>query len=669
MPRIPDLILDSVSDPLNVAAAPFVLGDLKFTPAEKVADLVTSPGFDGGALRTRPDNTFAYIEGIICVANAETASAAVTKLREVSSRLDECELTDGGLPVKWAPDSLTANATTWYALLGQLVELPMESAWYAGCPIATFRLTCEPFGVGAWQNDVATVTGTAPILAVEIPNVLGDVDAEGKLVITDGATKDRHHYEWGLEWQNYNPASPGDYILSDGDITRTGYLGSSGTEAGSYSTNTTEGSVYTTPATFCAILAQPHTGPKLVKIRCLSSAPAGAVQIRLAWQVGDGYYVYNDWVETIGTGVWMELDLGYIDIPVASGGTQSWSGLIQAYADETRSLVVDYVEVIPVERYGKAQSPGALQVADSFTLLSDFTTESGGLSGDSLLIGGTWSAGSGDADTFSVAGGVANRTALNDSFAGAGIPRRELATTAPGDNVTVRTEFSWTAPPASGSSGGYLGVIARYVNTSNYLIGALYFGITTAVLQINLRDVGVDETLAASSLFPMPPAGTIVSLALSVNQQGLVSLTWEIDGVENQITGSDPDLVAGGSHASGQAGIVDYWASATASTRTFYIFSVSESIETGGGPVVSSGRTAILTHERAERYDSAGTVLGRVPVYRGGRVWIPPAGERGRTSRLLSKLRANDVDAFADDDVNDSHTVTVSYRPRYRFPN
>jgi hypothetical protein len=89
---------------------------------------------------------------------------------------------------------------------------------------------------------------------------------------------------------------------------------------------------------------------------------------------GDGDYTRNDPVTIDWGDRWGEIDLGLITIPEATSGTQSWTGVVEAWADATDDFTLDYLLLVPVEAgYGKATatysySPGVIVARDSFTV-------------------------------------------------------------------------------------------------------------------------------------------------------------------------------------------------------------------------------------------------------------------------------------------------------------
>jgi hypothetical protein len=85
--------------------------------------------------------------------------------------------------------------------------------------------------------------------------------------------------------------------------------------------------------------------------------------------------------------------------------------------------------------------------------------------------------------------------------------------------------------------------------------------------------------------------------------------------------------------------------------------------------VCESGQTFEVNHEDAVKADSTGAHWGPVPLYRGGRFYIPPAGEAGNVTRIAARMRRNDIaGGEADENVTDQQTLEVLVRERFLLP-
>src|SRR4029079_15250408 len=134
---------------------------------------------------------------------------------------------------------------TFKVLSGEITGLPVsmdgdDAGWFKNSPVLEVTLTCQPFGYGTETVGSGTSSAT-PFVTVTLASVLGDVPAEGRLIVTDAATQARRYMEWGLENRYYDPATS---LLVDSDsMTVTGTGGSQTTTSGAYDPNATGNNV------------------------------------------------------------------------------------------------------------------------------------------------------------------------------------------------------------------------------------------------------------------------------------------------------------------------------------------------------------------------------------------------------------------------------------------
>lgn len=492
-----------------------------------------------------------------------------------------------------------------------------------------------------------------------LTDVPGDVPAEARLVVTDNASQDRWHVEWGAQTGSAAEVAK-DLLLSQPDLTNTGFSGTSTTRSGSYSTNVYRGTLTNSAfITVCGTGAKTNIGTYRVRAR-VYAAGTGSYSVRLAWRDGDGPLTRNA-INYALDDQWTDLDLGTINISEAPSGTQSWQGRIEAKSQTVGdTLDVDIIYLIPTSAgYGLARRPIAVPALTSVTARSEFTTESGAITGDSLSVGGTW-AGAGDADDFSASGGVCTRTAVSDTATGIGSGR---LVTASGTSAMTNTFASLDLKTSNAGASGAQGLLLRYVDSSNFLSVVATWG-SSSFVTVRKTIAGTDTQLAG--FLPVglgtPAADTTYTLQVVVDAGGRV-LVW-ISGTFQGST-SDSTLATGGTLDDGKVGMVDWHPVATAATRTYDNFTVSP-VEPDA--VIFAGRTAEFRHNTAIRQNSAGTIYGSMPLYRGSRFFIPPSGDDGLQTRVVVKARRNDVEDAQDNVINDSTTVQVYYRPRYLTP-
>lgn len=654
-------------NPIDVTWGPFMFAGLDYRPARKRIDLLTSEDADGGLPVGEANVDNMHMALRLRIADDSSMDAALDQLRRLQQKIDDAaKRAPDGLYCAWRPQG-ASERSYFYVLEGEIAEIPQEMSgadvgWYHKSPIIVVTLICKPFFYGDWSTPV-TASGTAPVLSVELADVGGDVDAEGELTVTDTASQNRAHYEWGLEQYGYNPASPSSIILNlASGLTVTGYGGTSSTESGSYSTNTVEGTARSsTGEAVCGTTGQAHVGSKRIKARVKGST--AAVCFRLRWRVGDGQYATGDWAYTPQPTAFCEVDLGTVSINAPKSGTHKFEAVIEVadVDDGLGTYVIDYVEVLPAERSSKIRVPQPEPLLTVVKAQDNFGATSGALAGDTATLGGTWAhiGGVSDAVDFTETAAPDNsviRTELNDNSTDHRYGRINLlgSTTYSTGRASVAT-YSNLDDNFSARRGTVLGV-----DSGNMLFAILNPSTAGIVNVVVWKIVG----------------GTLSLIGASANLPGLISRqrtvaierdtggVWRayVDGVMI-LGGVDSDVAA---MSAFKPGILDYKVGTVPETRTYFDFL----FQTASSPnaVCYSGRSLIVTHDRAERYDASGVYTAEPPQVRGSRLLIPPAGDQGKTTRLVSKLRRYDVDTQPDSAIADAHGISVRYRPRYRAP-
>jgi hypothetical protein len=293
-----------------------------------------------------------------------------------------------------------------------------------------------------------------------------------------------------------------------------------------------------------------------------------------------------------------------------------------------------------------------LPAPTSFAAYSEFTTESGAITGDSLSIGGTWQ-GAGDADDFTVVSAVARRTAVSDA-GGMQNGRLVVATTPVLTDVAARLDLT---SPGSGDNGSQ-GLLLRYVDTSNFLSAQIRNG----DLWLGKRVAGVDTTIATNTNLPFPTNnGDWLTLLVVVSASGTVRVWAGSQGsaLGVVLTGADSTLATGGALDDGKVGMIDHWPAATAKTREYdnfaaWVAEVDVALDT----------TAELRTDGYWRQSSAG-MSPAVPL--GDLPRMPLGGIEGRDVEVLIKPSEGNLDDLPDSG-RDAPSVRIAYRPSWLFP-
>lgn len=646
------LVLDST---LDLNGSGLTLESLSIPPPPKRPEWADGADVDGAALIRDPLFSNREITVKVRVGPLATMDLALASLAAISKKLEETEQWPDGLPLTWTPATSTSTIT-FYVLSGAVDGLPVEltgedAGWFVRSPVVTLKLTCKPFGYGT-EVVLSGVSGSGPFVTVTVPSVPGDVPAEGRLVVTDTSAQSRRYVEWGLEQRYYNSATS---LAVDSDaMVTTGFGGTQTTRTGAVDADATGNNVIRVAAlqptvtAVCGLGNLAHVGTFRVKCRVWASA-AGA-KVRLSWKDGDGPLRSNAYATPPAVGVFSETDLGIVTIRPTPLGTQQWTGQIEALTTVSGvSIDIDQITLVPVgEGYGRArgqviQQVGALVAADDFA-------GSGALNARSAPVGGSW-ASTGSTTDFAVGSGKLSRATTSDAS-----PRIAVLGSSMTGGVQVAGDLDGSTYSGPGPR---VGLIARYVDASNYLL--VYADSNTIdpfqILTLQKVVAGVSTVLASGTQF-VPPA----TVTLIVGADGTWTLLSSTYGTSQ--SGNDPVLATGGALAGGKVGVYDYNSTASARTRIVDNFAAS-SIPPSPPALYASRAVEFRSDGTAIRQDPTGAYYGPVPAYRGSRFVIPPAGDKNRTSRILVKADRNDLETAADEPLGDGITVQVRYTPRY----
>jgi hypothetical protein len=607
-----------------------------------------------------------------------TMDLALDQIGAIRDKLRKASLTESGIAMTWAPAAST-RTVTFDVLAGEIEGMPItwngeDAGWFQRRPVVTVKFTAKPYWRGS-EYLTSTASSSTPLVTLEVANVPGDIPALGRLIVTDTATQNRRHLEWGLEGQYYNAATS---LLIDSDsMTVSGFAGAQAS-GGGYDPNATGNNViratlYSTPLTVCSTGDQSHVGRFRVKARVSPSATP--VAVRLAWQVGDGPWSRNPWATLEDATGFHERDLGMIHVPPVTAGTQRWRGQIEAYSTTDGTTVdVDYLVLMPVDAgYGKARATytataGVLNGYDRFKA----TTAGNALNTRSAPVGGAWAT-SGATTDFVFSDGVTlgpddvesvqRETTADTAFGRFGLLS---ATTYTDTEVGVAATYDEITGSANGDL--VMGVVSRYVNATNFLRTGLYYDNTARVFKFETRLIAASATVLLKSqdvqgsrarvvLIPAAAAYRIVNIVYATGRFYSALYALEGGGPLVELNGQDSRLATAGTHATGQRGIIDQ--SAGAATLRRYYGDFYAAVPAPEPMVIFSGRSAQVRHDDTLRLDSGGTIYGRPQSYNGSRLLLPPG-----TSRVAVKVRRMDIDADQDLNVTDATQIQVGFTPR-----
>lgn len=620
---------------------------------------------DGALLVRDPLTDNRTITARVAIPPQATMALALDKIAAISKKLEEAEQQADGLPILWTPANTTTKALTFYALTGEVQPLALQvsgadAGYFVRSPIVEIKLTCKPYGYEPevlYPTSTTSVPGTNGSLlpSLVLAGIPGDVPAEARVVVTDLSSKDRAHAEWGLQWRNYDSLTALEVLASS--FTTAGFTGVAAARTGAFNPAAAanpviRGALVAAPSILCSTVSQFHVGTFRVRLRCFPTSLG--VNVRLAWRDGDGALIRNVYTDVPVANNWCDVDLGLISISPAQLGNQRWLGQIEAYSTGTGdTLDVNALMLIPAgEGYGKARA--IAQTPAVYSAKDTFLQATGNATGKALEVGGSW-VGAGAATDFTVdsTSQQLRRASVSDAS-----PRLITASGAILTNTSVRLD-ALTGTNAAATL--VPGVIARYVNSTNYLVAYLA---GTGFLNVAKFIGGVQTSLANLPLSPALTPGALATLQLDVSYTGAFRAAVASQGNLFIASGSDAALATAGALAAGTTGIYENYTSAAALTRQYDNFNAW--IPTDDA-VIFSGQSAEFRSDGAIREDPTGNLYGRMQTYRGSRVLLPAAGDQNRSARIAVKARRYDIEVFPDDQINDAIKIEVYYRARHQI--
>lgn len=509
----------------------------------------------------------------------------------------------------------------------------------------------------AEPNVVVSTSSAVPLL---MSGVLGDVSAEGKLTVTDSAGQTRRHLEVGIDPEYNDAASPSTpHLITEASLITSGFAGLPATLA------LVPTAAFGTGTSFTG-----HVGAWRVKLLGAQVSSTG-VQVRLAYRSGDGQYSFTPWIYPPVVGAETEIDFGVITLAKQALGTQVWDGRVEAVSTtvgDTFDLVNvnSAVLMLPVTSgYVKARAPivdraGVLVGRDEFTAITAATA----LNARTAPAGGSWAT-SGATTDFAAADGpvTGNETESRAAVSDTGNGRIAVLGSAALTDTDISIDYYASANTSVGFAWG--GVIARYVDASNFLRAYITVGMANLLI---VKRVAAGETSLVAISVPLiqPTTWYTVRVVVMSSGVGYATVSTTAGGLLlGRADFFDATLATGGALDDGKPGFFDFNTGTTAVTRYYDNFVAAT--PAAESRVIESGRKTILTHDSALKESSAGGVYGELQP-RGARLFVPPAGDDARKSRIIVKARRVDVDTSSDTNLADSTTLQLSYRPRYRMP-
>lgn len=279
---------------------------------------------------------------------------------------------------------------------------------------ASLVLECRPDFWGSEITLADHTETTLPEITVTETSVGGNYPAGNRvrIVVDDDSAHNQRGLFGGIRSRHYSSddkaalSYQAEGLQALDTATSTALAGASGGNVvrhGTLSTNWTPVLGTTLGGTADLI----HTGSYRVRARVYSTSGT-AVRTRLAWGVNDlANPVINPEARMPGDSNFYVVDYGEIRLDPQPIGTHRWKGQIQAAGDlGGESVSIDRIWFQPISEGAwqlKAPAPASISPT-TFSVRSEFNTETGAITGGTLAQGGVWT-GAGDADDFTTVAG------------------------------------------------------------------------------------------------------------------------------------------------------------------------------------------------------------------------------------------------------------------------
>ncbi len=626
------------------------------------------------------------ISGSLVVANvgSVTVESALNKLGQAADRAmrEGVEIErvlssgQGGSTLRFDVES--------FEIEPQVVKADLVRA--SECEVAV-TMEARPLARMAELTQADHTETTLPVLIFTESTIKGQAPGLGRLVIDNDSTSQHQRFvAGGIQSRFYSSADTAALYYQAEHLKP---LGTAATAAPStsatYSTaKSGSGWVKSTNLgptwsgvleTMCSTLAlattstahMTHVGSYQVWARVQQpSANSTGVQVRLDWSPGDSVdMTENDPVDVTVEDDFQLCNLGLIHIPEAKVGSNRWVGRVNARSVTSGDeIYVDDFRLLPVdEGYFEVRTPLNISAPPaSLSARSEFTTESGVITGDALAVGGTWTViTNSDATDFSEAGDICTRTAVSDTGTAGGV-----INTGRGVYASTPTTLTDTIAQIDLKSSAMIsnlynyGLLLRVDNAANDMLVAEVIPSTGTVVIAKVV-AGVQTTLGQVTL-ENNVANVTYRLVTYVTAGGFVQVFYGLASSTPPLVLSvtDPALATGGTLASGTVGFWDVAAAATANTRTFANFAAWAPVEAHAIPKAQSMQ---WRYDGALREDDAGQVW--VPEHLDGDPCLPPAsGREGRDLRGIVMASRGDPRSGEADSGIDDISARLFYQPR-----
>ena len=523
------------------------------------------------------------------------------------------------------------------------------------------QLATRPFWRGEEVDLGVTSETTLPWLVLTELGPDGDALALARLIVNDDSGNDQWKCIFGIQSRYYDSDATAALAYQAEDLTLLGTSTDTAGAAGASSANVVRNTDLV--PTWQGILkseidatnaALTHKGSFRVFVRLYRpTGNTGDVAVRLEWAEGDYRrptansivtYLAND-----REGVFTWADLGLVHISPAS---DRWEFRLLAKSSVAGDEIdADAFLLFPTtEGYGEAS---ALLVADNPSAFSDrdeFNQTAGALTGKTSAGGFTW-AGAGDATDGNVetTDNTVERTAVSDADQNTG--RYFISGVSAFADQVAQVEFKASSHTVGFGAVYHQGALARYVDTSNWLMATISRAFNTTSLVVRMRVAGTVSALGVLSVSPATAVWYTVRLLADGAGRWSVWLgdtRYPLGGPRLQ--GQNAALATGGALATGKPGFYDAWTSGSASTRNYNNFAAWVPATDAAA---FANEAVQFTYESVIREDSTGAFAVPVSKFSGRYPRFPPAGLEGRSVRTLVKMFRHDPATMPDGGIDD----------------
>lgn len=597
-----------------------------------------------------------------------TTSAARTAIQAKLSLFQR----EGG----WIKRITNAGGTVFADVVDAQFRATSVQGWQSADNIdldASFVLSCIPdFYEGEVTLSDHTETSAAELIFTEA-TVYGDYPGRVRIVVDEDDGDSQRGLIWAWRSRHYSSSANAamEYEAEElGVLDTAAKAALSGASGGTVVTHGTLSTSWTPVMTgrIGGTTYPTHTGSYQMLAR-LYSTSGTLVRARGVWDVGDLVNpTENPPYRLPGASNFYIADLGEVRLDPAPVGTHRWDYQIQGAGDAgAENLSVDKVWLVNKdEGMGMLSAPITfVEGLATYSARSEFATESGAITGDSLAVGGAWTAvTNSDASDGSVAAGVYTRTDVSDTGTLYLLGRAITASTTAYTTLAAQVDFKASAFDTTsvirqglylrGTAAGADSVIVYFAVNATSGLGFISFQMVTS--SANAGFVSTPSFAVATN--------TYYTMRVVITASGQLGVWFGPQGssLPLVISGSNSLLATGGTLASGRVGIFDGNASATASTRTYDNFAAWVPADDA---VTFASQSLQLTTDGMYREDSGGTAYGPVSKVIGDIPRIPPTVD-GRTTQLFIKPTRGDLDQLPDAGLDDV-SAQIFYRPSWLF--